>query len=183
MTWSAVADTSIAFTCANGEDHPNIGGGWAWSYNTGKLDWVVSSSTTTTTCTLVTVTGTDTSSTTGILIYPQGKYVVELNATGRKIAAGEVDLGVAKTNGFNAVILGNQIVSSTMAVEKLVPATNATIPGQYTVPGTAAATPTNRMNQKVRQWMTQTTSGKTMDKARAFADVHFGPANVWSQVS
>lgn len=183
ITWASVGDTSITFACASSEGHPNIGGGWAWSYNTGKLDWIVSSSTSSTTCSLVTVTGTDTTSTSGILLYPQGPYVVELNSTGRKIAAGEVDVGAAKTNGFNGIIMGNVIVSNTYAEEKLIPANNAVPVGSYDLVGQSSPSPTARMQQKTRYMISQTTSGKTNDKARAYADVWLGRASWYTQVS
>ena len=182
ITWGTVTDTTIPFACTTAQGHTDFGGGWAWSYNTGKLDWVVSSNTSSTTCTLTTVTGTDTTSTSGILIYPQGKYVVELNSTGTKIAK-DIDVATAKSNGFNAVILGNQIVSTTYAVEKLIPAKNASVDGSYNLVGVSAPTPSNRMNQAVRYMISQTTDGKTRDKARAFADVCFGPASAYLQVS
>jgi hypothetical protein len=182
ITWTSVTDTSIVFTSA-GAGLANAGGGWAWSYNTGRLDWIVSSSVGGGSTTLVTVTGTDTTSSTGIVLYSQGKNVVTLTAAGTKIDPSITDIGVAKSNGFNAVVLANQIVSSTMGIEKLNPASNAVVDGAYNVVGAATPSPTNRMNQKVRYMITQTTAGKTNDKARAFADVFFGPGNVWNQVS
>jgi hypothetical protein len=182
ITWTSVTDTSIVFTSA-AAGLANAGGGWAWSYNTGKLDWIVSSSVGGGSTTLVTVTGTDTTSSTGMVLYSQGKNVVTLESTGTMIDPSITDIGVAKTNGFNAVVLCNQIVSQTYGVEKLNPANNAYVDGEYSVPGTATKTPTNRMNQAIRYMISQTTSGKKLDKARAFADVHFGPGNVWNQVS
>lgn len=180
ITWGTVTDTTIPFTCASSEGHPNIGGGWAWSYDTGKLDWIVSSATASTTCTLTTVTGTDTAEDYGILLYPQGPYVVELNSTGRKIAAGEVDVGIAKTNGFNGVILGNVMTSLTYGMEKILPANNAVPVGGYDLQGRSAPSITARMQQQTR-YMAANTSYN--DKARAYADVWLGRASWYTQVS
>ena len=152
ITWGTVTDTTIPFTCASGEGHANLGGGWAWNYDTGELDYVVSSATSTTTCTLTTVTGTKTTSDTGILIYPSctgASYVVELNAAATKIAAGEADVGSAGTNGITGIVLENRIESATYGSEILDPVTH---------------------NQKVR-YMNTNTSYK--DKAKIFAYVRF----------
>jgi len=183
ITWGTVTDTTIPFTCASSEGHPNFGGGWAWSYDTGELDWVVSSETSSTTCTLTTVTGTDTDSDYGILIYPQGNYVVTLTSAATKIDADLVDVGTAKTDGFNGVIMGNLIHTQTHGWEKLIPANNAYPEGGYTLPGAAASSPTNRMNQGIRYMAAQTSSGKDMDKGRAYADVWFGRASAFTQAS
>ncbi len=152
ITWGTVTDTTIPFTCASGEGHPNIGGGWAWSYDTGELDYIVSSSTTTTTCTLVTVTGTDTSSDYGILLYPAGSglsYVAELNADALTIDADQVDVGVAGTNGITGIVLENRLESMTYGSEILDPVVH---------------------NQQKR-YMASNTSYK--DRAKAFAYVRF----------
>jgi hypothetical protein len=160
-----------------------LAGGWAWSYNTGELDWIVSSSEAGGTTTAVTVTGTDTTSTSGILILPQGKNVVTLTAAGTMIDGDLTTTGVAKTNGFNAYVLANVIVSNSYAIEELLPANNAYVDGEYNIAGAAAASPTNRMNQSVRDQITQTTAGRENDKARAFADVCFMAGNEFVQVS
>ena len=188
LTWGSVTDTTIPFTCTSTLGHQDFGGGWAWSYNTGELDFVVSSATATTTCTLTTVTGTSTSSTTGILIYPQGQYYVTLTTAATRIGSG-VDIGVLATNGVGAVVMGNSIVSATYGEEKLIPANLAgrNQIGSYDIqaPGT---TPGNRMNQAVRYWRTQTTAGKTSDKAKAYAQVLFSdniytqPTATWSHI-
>jgi hypothetical protein len=181
ITWSAVTDTTIVFV-TGGAGWVNFGGGWAWSYNTGKLDWVVSSATADPT-TLTTVTGTDTTSTTGVLIYGQGKAVVTLNSAATKIAAGSTNIGTAGTNGFDAIVLANLIQSNTYGWEKLNPALNspANTQGAYDVQA-PSTTPTNRMNQAVRYMASQTTVGKTMDKAKAYADVWLGRGSAFYQL-
>jgi hypothetical protein len=117
-------------------------------------------------------------------MYPQGWYVVELNTAATKIAAGEVDVGVAKTNGFNGLIMGNVMISQTYAQEKLIPAnlSDANVQGGYYITN-PSTTPGNRMNHAVRYMASQTTAGKTMDKAKAYADVWFGRASALLQVS
>lgn len=175
LTWASVGDTSIAWTCTNSVGWQDFGGGWAWSYNTGELDWIVSSSTSSTTCTAVTVTGTGTTSTTGMLILPFGQQYVTLNsgATGIDLL---VDIGALKTNAVGAMIMGNVITSNTYGVEKLIPANQAAANqiGAYSANyNTPSTTPTNRMNQSVRYMSSQTSAGKTNDKARAFAEVLF----------
>ena len=180
LTWSSAGDAAIAFACTTSTGHQDFGGGWAWSYNTGELDFVVSSSTSSTTCTLVTVTGTSTSSTTGLLIYPQGQYYVTLISAATRIGQ-STDIGVLKTNGIGAVIMGNTIVSNTYGEEKLLPANNspANLIGGYNITN-PSTTPANRMNQKVRYMKKQTTAGKTLDKAKAYAEVLFTD-NIYSQ--
>jgi hypothetical protein len=188
LTWLAVTDTTITLTCGSGTGNQDFGGGWAWSYNTGELDFIVSSSGGSTTSTFVTVTGTDTTSTTGILIYPQGQMYVRLTSAATRIAA-HTDIGILKTSAVGAVIMGNSIVSNTYGEEKLLPANNSTanqIGGYYiTNPST---TPGNRMNQAKRFMRTQTTAGKTMDKAKAYASVLFTdsiytqPTAVWAHI-
>jgi hypothetical protein len=152
ITWGTVTNTTIPFTSADSEGHPNIGGGWAWSYDTGKLDYVVSSATSSTTCTLTTVAGTDTSSDFGIILYPAMtgmSYIVTLNSAATKIAAATVDLGTAGTNGITSIILENRIESLAYGSEIL----------------------DNRVhNQKVR-YMAANTSFR--DKAKIFAYVRF----------
>ena len=184
ITWSAVGDTSIAFNAA-GAGQPNFGGGWAWSYNTGELDFVVSSVTGGgPATTLTTVTGTDTASTTGILIQGQGKQVVTLDSGATKIAAGKTDIGVAGTNGFDAIVMGSVIMSQTYAQEELIPAWNQYPKdgGAYDVVPTTAPAIQNRMNRAVRYMATQTTDGKTMDKARAYTDCWFGRGSAFYQL-
>ncbi len=152
ITWGTVTDTTIPWTCASGEGFANIGGGWAWSYNTGELDYFVSSSTTTTTCTAVTVTGTDTTSTTGILIQPGStgqQVILELTSDALKIDADQVDVGVAGTNGITGVILENRIESLAYGSEILDP----------------------RVHNQQKRYMSSNTSYK--DKAKIFAYVRF----------
>ena len=152
ITWGTVTDTTIPFTCASGEGFDGIaGGGWAWSYDTGKLDYIVSSSTTTTTCTLTTVTGTTTTSDYGIILKPANGYasVIELTSDAMKIDADQVDVGVAGTNGITGVVLENRLESLAYGSEIL----DCKVHNQQT------------------RYMTANTSYK--DKARAFAYVRF----------
>jgi len=115
----AVGDTSIAFLSA-GAGFANAGGGWFWSYNTGELDYVVSSSVGGGSTTLVTVTGTDTTSTSGILLQPAYQLIpLELTADALNIAANADDVGVAGTNAVNGVILENRIESALYGSEIL----------------------------------------------------------------
>ena len=180
ITWSAVTTTSISFV-TGGAGWVDFGGGWAWSYNTGRLDWVVSSATADPTA-LTTVTGTDTTSTTGVLLKAQGRAIVTLNAAATKINAALLNVGTAGTNGFNAIVLGNVMLSQTYAYEKINPA-NVQIPqGSWDLVGQSAPTITNLMNKAVRYMASQTTDGKTMDKARAYADVWFGTGSAFSQL-
>lgn len=155
ITLGTVTDTTIPFTCASGEGFDGIaGGGWVWSYNTGELDYIVSSSTTTTTCTLTTVTGTDTASTTGIILKPANGYasVIELTSDALKIDAAQVDVGVAGTNGITGVVLENRIESLNYGSEIL---------------------DCKVQNQQPR-YMVSNAGEK--DKARAFAYVRFNHA-------
>lgn len=184
ITWASAGDTSLTFNSA-GAGWANFGGGWAWSYNTGELDFVVSSSVAGgPVTTLVTVTGTSAASTTGILIQGQGKQVVTLNAGGTKIAAGNTDIGTAGTNGFDAIVMGSVIMSQTYAQEELIPAYNQYPKngGAYDIVPTTAPSIVNRMNRAIRYQATQTTDGKTMDKARAYTDVWFGRGSAFYQL-
>lgn len=154
ITWGTVTDTSIPFTCANNAGFANLGGGWAWSYDTGRLDYVVSSAVASTTCTLTTVTGTNTASDYGILLQPAGSLascVLELNADALSIDADQVDVGVAGTNGLTAVIIANVLESRTHGVEILKASVH---------------------NQKVRTMNALSTGA---DKAIAYAYACFSP--------
>jgi hypothetical protein len=152
ITWGTVTDTTIPFTCTSGEGFANLGGGWAWSYDTGELDYVVSSAVNSTTCTLTTVTGTDTSSDYGVLLQPAGTgqtAILELDSGATKIDADQVDVGAAGTNGITAVVLENRLESLAYGSEILDPVTH---------------------NQQKR-YMASNTSYK--DKAKAFAYARF----------
>ena len=146
---SAAADTSITFASA-GAGFAAAGGGWFWSYDTGNLDYVVSSAVGGGNTVLTTVTGTDTAGVLGILLQNTLKpLVVELTADALTIAANADDVGVAGTNGINCVVLENRIESATQGSEILDPVIH---------------------NQQVR-WMNTNTAYK--DKAKAFAYVRF----------
>jgi hypothetical protein len=117
ITWSAVTDTTVAFV-DGGTGYASFGGGWAWSGNTGELDYVVSSASAAGTTTLTTVTGTNTSSTSGILLSPAGSGYpsnVRLNADGLTIDADNIDEGAqgVDTAVVQAINLANVIESTT----------------------------------------------------------------------
>jgi len=170
ITWGTVTDTTIPFTCASSVGYENFGGGWCWSYDTGKLDFVVSSTSGAgTTCTMTTVTGTTTTSDYGILIQPIGytdsttddssTTVVELNAgASSEIDADQVDQGVPGTNGYAVVNLMNWIRTSTYGMEMLLPQT---------------------MNQATRYMYSQTGTGKNTDKGEAYSDICFFPSSIY----
>ena len=153
QTYDSVADTVIDI--ADGvatTGHPNCGGGWVWSYNTGELDYCVSSALNAGNTEYTVVTGTDTTSTSGIVLYPSRSgisYPVELNAGALKIAAGEADVGIAGTNAVTGIVLENRIESLTYGSEILDPVVH---------------------NQQKR-YMASNTSYK--DKAKVFAYVRF----------
>jgi hypothetical protein len=116
------------------------------------------------------------------MMLAQGRGVVTLNSAATKINAGITDVGVAGTNGFNGIVMGNVMLSQTYAYEKINPA-NVQIPqGSWDLVGQSAPAITNLMNQAVRYMASQTTSGKTMDKARAYADVWFGTGSAFYQL-
>lgn len=169
ITWGTVTDITIPFTCDSSAGYANFGGGWHWSYDTGYLDYCVSSTVSSTTQTDVTVTGTTTTSDYGILIQPIGgtnsgtdyasQIVVELvTGAASEINADEIDQGVQGTNGYSVVNLMNWIHTSTYGWEKLV--------GRI-------------MNQKVRYMYSQTGTGKNTDKGEAYSDICFFPSSMW----
>jgi len=148
---SAALDTSITFTSA-GAGFAGAGGGWFWSYDTGELDYVVSSAVGAGDTVLTTVTGTDTAGVLGILLQPAqcGQSLpLELTADALSIAANADDVGVAGTNAVNGIILENRIESAIHGSEILDCVT---------------------MNQLVRGMNTSTVN---LDKAKAFAYVKF----------
>jgi hypothetical protein len=179
MTWGSANDTSIVGP-ASAAGRVNFGGGWAWSYNTGELDFIVSSATANPT-TYTTVTGTGTTSTTGILINGQGPCVVGLDSTGTKILSNDPNVPVAGTNGFDAVVMGNIVMSQTYAQEELIPAYNQYPKdgGAYDVVPTTAPAIQNRMNRAIRHWAS---NAAEMDKARVYSDVWFGRGSAFYQL-
>lgn len=169
ITWGTVTDTTIPFTCGSSAGYANFGGGWHWSYDSGDLDYCVSSSVSSTTQTDVTVTGTTTTSDYGILIQPIGytnsgtdyasQVVIELNTgAASEINADEIDQGVQGTNGYAVVNLMNWIKTATYGMEMLLPQT---------------------MNQAVRYMYSQTSTGKNRDKGEAYSDICFFPNSIW----
>jgi hypothetical protein len=161
ITWSAVTDTTIAFGGTSG-GHPNIGGGWAWSYASGELDYIVSSVDAAGTTTLTTVTGTNTASATGILLYPAGSgypYAVAITADGLSLDADVLDLGTqgSTAGAVDAIVLANVIESTTFGSEWLKPAVH---------------------NQAVRFSPAQSTTNQ--DNAEAFGYVCFYPGSQWN---
>jgi hypothetical protein len=119
LTWDSVTDTTIVLGAGGTTTgFPNYGGGWAWSGNTGELDYVVSSADAAGSTTLTTVTGTNTGSTSGILLSPAGSGFptnVRLNADGLTIDADNIDEGTqgADTAVVQAINLANVIESTT----------------------------------------------------------------------
>jgi hypothetical protein len=116
ITWSSVTDTTIAFACTAGEGWASFGGGWAWSTDTGELDYVVSSAEAAGTTTLTTVTGTNTASAAGILIGQAGTgltHPAALTADGLSINGAELDGDtlVAGTDSIGIRILENRVES------------------------------------------------------------------------
>ena len=179
MTWGSAGDTSIVGP-ASSAGRVNFGGGWAWSYNTGELDFIVSSATANPT-TYTTVTGTSTSSTTGILIPGPGKQVITLNAGATGIASNLPDVGTAGTNGFDCINMGNIVMSQTYAQEELLPAWNQYPKdgGSYDITPTTAPSIKNRMNQAVRHWAS---NSSYMDRARVYSDLWFGTGSAMYQL-
>ena len=156
LTWSNVDDVSIDFA-TGGTGFGDLGGGWAWSYLTGSLDYLVSSTAGATELG-VTVTGTDTNSLTGIILLPSQfgySVVVPLTADGLSIDAdfseNSIDISIPGTdNGaVNGIILENRIESQTHGSEILDPVVH---------------------NQGVR-YMNSNTAQR--DLAKAFAYVRF----------
>ena len=182
MTWGTMNDAYITGPTSSA-GRVDFGGGWAWSYNTGELDFIVSSATANPTV-YTTVTGTSTASTTGILIAGQGRRVITLNAAATGIASNLPDVGTAGTNGFNCIVMGNLVSSQTYGWEELIPAWNQYPKdgGWYDVNGATAPTIKNRMNQQIRYMSSQTTAGKTMDKAKVYSDLWFGTGSAFSQL-
>jgi len=152
---SAALDTSITFASA-GAGFAGAGGGWFWSFDTGELDYVVSSAVGAGDTVLTTVTGTDTVGVLGILLQPSraGQSLpIELTADALTIAANADDVGVAGTNAINGIICETRIESAIHGSEILDPVVH---------------------NQLVRGMNTGTVN---LDKAKAFAYVQF--ASVW----
>jgi len=149
LAWGAVGDTAIAFLSA-GAGFASLGGGWLWSYNTGELDYVVSSSVGAGSTTAVTVTGTGVTSTSGIVLQPCYQLIpLELTADALNIAANADDVGVAGSNAVNGVIIENRIESALYGSEIL---------------------DCRVHNQKVRF---MNTNAAQKDKTKAFAYVKF----------
>jgi hypothetical protein len=126
LTWSNVDDVSVDFA-TGGTGFGDLGGGWAWSYLTGELDYIVSSTAGATEL-CVTVTGTDTTSATGIILLPTGyNRAIDLTADGLTIDAdfsvGSIDPQTPGTDAgaLNGVILENRIESQTHGSEILDP--------------------------------------------------------------
>jgi len=122
ITWSANADTSIQFVGVADD----FGGGWAYSTDTGELDYVVTSNEAAGTTTLTVVTGNNTASAEGILIQQGGTGLAQkvvLTTDALSIAAGtlDIDTPVAGTGAINLVILENRIESYTHGSEILRP--------------------------------------------------------------
>ena len=146
---SVAADTTITFASA-GAGFASAGGGWYWSYNSGELDYVISSAVGAGDTVLTLTTGNDTTGTSGILLQPCYRSIpIELTADALSIAANADDVGVAGTNAVNGVILENRIESATFGSEIL----------------------DCNIHDGQKRYMTTYAAGA--DKARAFAYVQF----------
>ncbi|MHA1949984.1 MAG: hypothetical protein ACW987_08935 [Candidatus Thorarchaeota archaeon] len=161
ITWSAVTDTTVAFAGTAG-GWPGLGGGWAWSGDTGELDYVVSSADAAGTTTLTTVTGTNTASTSGILLQPAGSGIstnFNINADGLSINADSLDELIPGTNAGSiaGINMANVIESTTREPVWLKPADH---------------------NQTTAFNIANSTNNS--DNARAFAYVCFYPSSVWN---
>lgn len=163
IAWSAVTDTTIVFDVTSGEGWASFGGGWAWSTDTGELDYVVSSAVSGTDLTLTTVTGTNTVSAEGVLLQQAGTglaTVVPLTADALSIEAAELDGDTlsAGTDGINLIVLENRIESVYDGSEILRPKKTAGSGGVE--------------NQSVRAL-----GGRNLSKAFAYAKI---VGNVWN---
>jgi hypothetical protein len=126
LTWSNVDDVSVDFA-TGGSGFGDLGGGWAWSYLTGELDYIVSSTAANPEL-CVTVTGTDTTSATGIILLPTGyNRLIDITADGLQIDAdfsvGGIDPQTPGTDAgsLNGTIMENRIESQTHGSEILDP--------------------------------------------------------------
>lgn len=161
ITWSAVTDTTIAFAGTAG-GWPGLGGGYAWSGDTGELDYIVSSADAAGTTTLTTVTGTNTASTSGILLQPAGSGIssnFNLTADGLMIDADSLDELVPGTDAgaIAGINMANVIESTTREPLWL---------------------KSRSHNQTTAYNIANTTNNQ--DNARAFAYVCFYPSSVWN---
>jgi hypothetical protein len=167
ITWTAATDTTIAFASA-GSGWVNGGGGWAWSYNTGELDWIVSSAVAAGTTTLTTVTGTNTSSTSGIVVQGIGPKTIGMNTAPATTVDGDntniTDLTDGAGGAIDVLVVNNYITSSTYGVEMLRPAVR---PRSWT--GSQGGNDGAAMNQVARL-------ATSPDFARLFTDVALFPS-------
>lgn len=161
IAWSGVTDTTITFGGTAG-GWPNIGGGWAWSGDTGSLDYIVSSADAAGTTTLTTVTGTNTGSSSGILLLPAGSGIssnFNITADGLKIDADSLNELTPGTDAGSiaGINLANVIESTTREPQWLKPAVHNQ---------TTAYNIANSSNNR--------------DNARAFAYICFYTSSVWN---
>jgi hypothetical protein len=165
ITWSAVTDTTIVYTCTSGVGAADFGGGWAYSTDTGEFDYVVSSAVSGTDLTLTTVTDTNQTSGEGILISQAGtglSQVVPLTADSLGIAQvllGDIDGLTAGGDSLALTILENRVESVFQGSEILRP---------KKTPGSGGIE-----NQAVR-----TLGGKDNTKIFAYAKIE---GNVWNR--
>ncbi len=129
LTWSNVDDVSVDFA-TGGTGFGNLGGGWAWSFLTGELDYIVSSTAANPEL-CVTVTGTNTNSATGIILLPTGyNRFIDIEADGLTVDAdfsqGSIDPQAPGTDAgaLSGTILENRIESQTHGSEILDPITH-----------------------------------------------------------
>ena len=160
ITWASSAATAMTFACTVSTGYVSLGGGWAWSYATGEMDYIVSSAEAASVTTLVVVTGTSTANATGILLQPAGGMQgipIKLTAAATKIDADSLNIGVAGTDALVGIIISNHLTSATYGDETLDPV---------------------KHNQKIRYM-----GAAGNDKARGWAYVSFFKGSVWNDTT
>jgi hypothetical protein len=160
ITWTGSVATAMTFACTVSKGFSSIGGGWAWSYATGELDYVVSAAESASVCTLTMVTGTSTANATGILMQPAGGMQgipIKLTSAATKIDADAIDIGVAGTDALVGIVISNHLTSATYGDELLDPV---------------------KHNQKTRYM-----GASGADKARGWAYVSFFKGSVWNDTT
>jgi len=141
----AVSDTGIAvagwdagtkvltFACTSGKGHPDLGSGFVYRSTdpgAGELNMIDSSSVSTTTCSVVLESAPTTTPTTSSkfhLIYPVGRYNIDLCDSGRKIKSNDLDSGgeTALTEALPVSILANYIQYDGEEMQRLTDALHA----------------------------------------------------------
>jgi hypothetical protein len=160
ITWSAVTDTSIAFAGTAG-GWVDFGGGWAWSGDTGELDYAVSSIDAAGTTTLTTVTGTNTASSSGILLQPAGDGQT-------------LNIPLTASSQINADVLDEPAAGTTIGTVGAINMANV-IESTTREPVWLKARDHNQSEA-----FNIANSTNNSDNARAFAYLSFYPSSVWT---